>query len=192
VARRGVDEIEPGFVLEHRGSRLGVVERVEHGDGRGPSLVHVRGGRSGSLEYLVAACDLVDVRRERGVGEVRPDVDFLEATLEADGRVTLVARERAARTPRGALSRDCVGYDCVTGDGRVGRVDEVLTGPTGEAAFLTLCVRRRGRRRHLELPASRVIAVDQVERVVVVRGRRDELRAAVTRHGRCQWRLGVL
>jgi len=183
VARRGVDQIEPGFVLEHRGSRLGVVERVEHGDGRGPSLVHVRGGRSGSLEYLVAGSDVVDVRRERGVGEVRPDVDFLEATLEADGRVTLVARERAARGPRVALSSACVGYDCLTADGRVGRVEKVVAGPTGEAAFLVLRVRRRGRRRYPVLAASLVIAVDQRDRVVLVRGRRDELRAAPTRQG---------
>ena len=63
VARTGVDDIEPGFVLEHRGSRLGVVERVDHGDGGEPSLVHVRGGCSGSLEYLVPGSDLVAVDR---------------------------------------------------------------------------------------------------------------------------------
>jgi hypothetical protein len=181
VTRRGVEDIEPGFVLEHRGSRLGVVECVEHG--RGPWLLHVRGGRSGSLEYLVAGSDVVAVRPERGVGEVRPDVDFHQATLEPDGHVTLVARERpaTARGPSGGISSACAGFDCFAVDGRVGRVEAVLPGPRTPAAFLVVSVRRRGRRRYPVLPAARVIAVDPAERVVLVRGDRDGLRSAPER-----------
>jgi hypothetical protein len=183
VTRRGVEDIEPGFVLEHRGSRLGVVERIERGAHRGPRLLHVRGGRSGSLEYLIACSDVVAVRPERGVGEVRPDVDFHQATLEQDGHVTLVARERpdAARGPRGEISSACAGFECFAVDGRVGRVEAVIPGAPTAGPFLVVSVRRRGRRRYPVVPAARVIAVDAAARVVLVRGDRNAVRSASER-----------
>src|SRR3954469_21072821 len=93
-------DIRPGFVLRHRGAVLGVVERVEHGrDSTVPALLHVRGGRSGALEYLIPRTAVVEVRPGADVAVVRPEVEFRDATLEPDGHVTLVARRRL-RPPR--------------------------------------------------------------------------------------------
>jgi hypothetical protein len=177
------DDIRPGFLLEHRGSMLGVVERVQRRDADIPPVLRARGGRSGALEYLVARSDVVAVHPGDRAAEVRPDVDFGEATLELDGHVTLVARERRAgrRAPRVDVPPACVGFDCFAEDGRVGRVEEVLAGPHSTTAFLVLCVRRLLWRRYPVVPASLVIAVDLTGRHVLLRGPRAEIASASER-----------
>jgi hypothetical protein len=178
MSGRRRDDIRPGSVVQHRGSVLGVVERVAHGgDDRVPALLYVRGGRSGALEYLIPRSDVVSVLPSGDVAVVHPDVGFPEATLERDGHVTLLPRPRAgaAGGPRMLVSSACVGYDCFAEDGRTGLVEQVRLGCDANVTVLVLRVRRLGRRRRLVVPAGAVIAVDARARLVLLRGTRRQI-----------------
>lgn len=82
----------PGFVVAHQGADIGVLEHVESGEHTDLVLLHVRGGVSGSLEYVIPSTAVVDVRPAIRRACVDDRVTFELDTIAADGRVILVAQ----------------------------------------------------------------------------------------------------
>jgi hypothetical protein len=82
----------PGFLVAHQGADIGVLEHIESCTSTEVTLLHVRGGVSGSLEYVIPSTAVVDVRPTAQRASVDDRVTFEPETIAGDGRVILVAR----------------------------------------------------------------------------------------------------
>jgi hypothetical protein len=75
----------------HQGAEIGVLERIEISDLAGVTLLHVRGGVSGALEYIVPSNAVPDVHEASRRAYIDGNVTFEPAAIAEDGRVILVA-----------------------------------------------------------------------------------------------------
>jgi hypothetical protein len=82
----------PGFLVAHQGADIGVLEHIESCTSTDVTLLHVRGGVSGSLEYVIPSTAVVDVRPTAQRASVDDRVTFEPETIVGDGRVILVAQ----------------------------------------------------------------------------------------------------
>jgi hypothetical protein len=87
--------------VAHQGADIGVLEHIEACLPSDVTLLHVRGGVSGSLEYVIPSTAVVDVRPAALRACVDDRVTFEPETIAADGRVILVAQLPGEEPRRG-------------------------------------------------------------------------------------------
>jgi hypothetical protein len=83
-------EARPGFIVAHKGAEIGILERIEVAE-RTRTLLHVRGGVSGSLEYVIPSTAVVEVHATTQHALIDDRVTFETDTIAEDGRVILLA-----------------------------------------------------------------------------------------------------
>lgn len=180
--RTRASEPLPGFVLVHRGSEIGIVERVEHGGDAGAHVVQARGGLSGSLEYVLPLGALARVAEDERRAVVDDDVTFEPVTVGSEGRVRLEARRQESAA--GALAPPlpgvpdprCRGFRVFADDGPLGEVETALCGSRSDTPeYFVVRVRRRFGSRFPVIPAGRVVGIHPHERIVLVAGSRRAL-----------------
>lgn len=184
MPRRHRDHTEsqarPGFRLTHQGNDIGVVEYVEDADYRGIGTVHVRGGISGCLEYVIPTSAVLAVDLTERSAEIDQDVTFEPEVVARNGRVRLIARSpsldaQARLRPRQRLTPACLGYRVYADDGYLGDVEAVLCREQDDVDYLTVGVRRRFRHRRAVIEIARVVSSDDIHAVVAVAGTCREL-----------------
>jgi hypothetical protein len=95
-------------VVAHQGADIGVLEHIESCRGSDVTLLHVRGGVSGSLEYVIPSTAVVEVRPALRRASVDDRITFEPETTDHDGRVILIANVPAGAPapPEPRLSKE--------------------------------------------------------------------------------------
>lgn len=160
----------PGFVVTYQGSEIGVLARIGDDDPGGGRTLHIRGGISGALEYLVPARAIVSVDQVARRAEVDPRTTFVSRSVGDDGHVLVTA---SAPDDHGGLGdrplSECVGLDVHTSRRRLGVVVSVVHATDGAPAELVVRTRRISRRRYSRVAASRIVALHERPCRIVVR-----------------------
>lgn len=86
--------------MTHQGADIGVLEHIDAGIVDEVTLLHVRGGVSGSLEYVIPSTAVVDVRPAVLRACIDDRVTFEPEIIAADGRVILIAQLPDDEPPR--------------------------------------------------------------------------------------------
>ncbi len=162
------------LVLIYRGAEIGVVERIEPDGPDGEDQLHVRGGISGGLAYLVPARVIVTVDQRGRRAEVDATVTFVPDPIEGDGLVWLSAR--VDRSPSIAPGGELVGARVRAADGPLGVVESVSYSDAGTLHSVVVRGRRHLRTRRFEIPAELLRPADRARSELAVDGERRELR----------------
>jgi hypothetical protein len=180
--RTRASEPLPGFVLVHRGSEIGIVERVEHGSDATAHVVQARGGLSGSLEYVLPLAALAHVAEDERRAFVDDSVVFEPVTVGSEGRVRLEARRHECGTSElqppasHGLDPHCRGFRVFADDGLLGEVEAALCASrTDVPEYFVVRVRGRLRNRFPVIAAGRVVDIHPHEQIVFVAGPRRAL-----------------
>jgi hypothetical protein len=78
-------------MVAHQGAEIGVLEHIEAAARPRATLLHVRGGVSGSLEYIIPSHAVVDVQVASRRACVDDKVTFEPGAIAEDGTVVLIA-----------------------------------------------------------------------------------------------------
>lgn len=160
----------PGFLVTYKGSEIGVLARIVDDDHGGDRILHIRGGISGALEYLVPARAVVAVDQAARRAEVDPRATFVSRSVGCDGHVVVTASAAGddpglGDTPLGA----CVGLVVYTPRCRIGTVVSVIEASDGSPAVLVVRTSRLPRRRYSQVPVSRIVSLHERRGRIAVR-----------------------
>lgn len=174
-------EAQPGFTLTYHGSDIGVVERVDVPDHRGLPTLHVRGGISGSLRYTIPASAVSAVIPDDRRVALDDQVTFEPEAVGRDGEVLLIARTTPADPtggwrPSRKVPRTSSGFRVYADDGFLGKIEATLGARADTVDYLVVRVRHWFRTSHPMIPARHVVECEPLDGIVVVAGRRRELR----------------
>jgi hypothetical protein len=141
-------------VLIYRGAEIGVVERIETDEHDGTEQLHVRGGISGGLAYVVPAGVVGVVEQAARRAEVDASVTFVPDPIGPDGLVRLAAR----LDPPAAVAEQPVvpevGATVRAIDGPLGTVESVSYSEGGTLRSIVVRGRRHMRTRRFLVPAA--------------------------------------